>query len=140
MGSYEAKAKIYGVKCATSRQSGNLVRCSVGHGDSNGHSPKSPRQAPHFRFIGRFIKLEPSHITPIYFFQAVCRAPWSGLYSKSLLLSILSFALRTSYRLYTLWVNKNSFIFCPRNFFQPQKILSWKNSVIVTIEVKLQSH
>ena len=44
----------------------------VGHGDSNGHGPKSPRQAPHFRFIGRFIKLEPSHITPIYFVQAVC--------------------------------------------------------------------
>ena len=72
MGSYEVKAKIYGVKCATLRQSGNLVRCSDGHGDSNGHSPKSPRQAPHFRFIGHFTKLEPSHRTSIYFFQAVC--------------------------------------------------------------------
>ena len=67
-------------------------------------------------------------------------APWAGLYSKGLILSISSIALRTLYRLYTPWVNKNSFIFCPRNFFQPQKILSWKNSVIVTIEVKLQSH
>ena len=56
--------------------------------------------------------------------------PWAGLYSKGIDLSIFSIALRTLYRLYTLWVNKNSLIFCSRNFFM---LISARSKFIVLV-------
>ena len=65
-------------------------------------------------FLGGLV-LEKSIVDPTYGFEncqnlstfkMFLTAHRSGLYSKGLLLSILSFALRTSYRLYTLWVQE----------------------------------